>query len=46
MLQSGYHTAAEKRILKMLLCEGEVRVKERTGISHFFLNLSLTAMIK
>jgi hypothetical protein len=28
----------------MLLCEGEVTAKERTGLSHFFLNLSLTAM--
>jgi hypothetical protein len=30
----------------MLLCEGEVTAEERTGLSHFFLNLSLTAMIK
>jgi hypothetical protein len=30
----------------MLLYEGEVTVEERTGISNFFLNLSLTAMIK
>jgi hypothetical protein len=35
MLQSGYYTAAEKRILKMLLCEGEVTAEERTGLSHF-----------
>jgi hypothetical protein len=36
MLQSGYHTAAEKRILKMLLCKGEVTAEEHTGIRHFF----------
>jgi hypothetical protein len=46
MLQSGYHTAAEWMILKMLLFEGEVTAEEHIGISHFFLNLSLTTMIK
>jgi hypothetical protein len=46
MLQSGFHKAAEYLILKMLLCEGEVTAKARTGLSHFFFNLSLTAMIK
>jgi hypothetical protein len=35
MLQSGYHKAAEQRILKMLLCEGEVTAEERTGLSYF-----------
>jgi hypothetical protein len=35
MLQSGFHTAAEYLILKMLLCEGEVTAEERTGLSHF-----------
>jgi hypothetical protein len=35
MPQSGYHTATEEMILKMLLCEGEVTAEERTGISHF-----------
>jgi hypothetical protein len=34
MLQSGYYTAAEKRILKMLLCTGEETAEERTGLSH------------
>ena len=36
MLQSGYHTAAEQMILKMLLCEGEVMAEECTGLRHFF----------
>jgi hypothetical protein len=36
MLQSGCHTAAEKRILKMLLCKGEVTAEEHTGLRHFF----------
>jgi hypothetical protein len=36
MLQSGYHTAAEKWILKMLLCVGKVTAEERTGLSHCF----------
>ena len=36
MHQSGYHTAAEWRIIKMLLCEREVTTEERTGLSHFF----------
>jgi len=36
MLQSGYHKAAEQRILKMLLCEGEVIAEEPTGLSHYF----------
>jgi hypothetical protein len=30
----------------MLLFEGEVTAEERTSLSHFFFNLSLTAMIK
>jgi hypothetical protein len=33
-------------ILKLLLCIGEVTAKEHTGLRHFFLKLSLTAMIK
>ncbi len=36
ILQSGYHTAAEQMILKMLLCEGEVTAEERTGPSPLF----------
>jgi hypothetical protein len=36
MLQSGFHTAAEYLILKMLLWEGEVTAEERTGLGHFF----------
>jgi hypothetical protein len=30
----------------MLLYKGEVTAEERTGLSHFFFNLSLPAMIK
>ncbi len=36
MHQSGHHTAAEWRIIKMLLCEREVTAEERTGLGHFF----------
>jgi hypothetical protein len=35
MQQSGFHTAAEYLILKMLLCEGEVTAEARTGLSIF-----------
>jgi hypothetical protein len=35
MLQSGFNTAAEYLILKMLLCIGEVIAEARTGLSHF-----------
>jgi hypothetical protein len=38
MLQSEYLKAADEKILKMLLCKGEVTAKERTGLRHFYKN--------